>query len=70
MKLAVEINEAIRRGFIEAPYKIPVITWAKLLAQKVMNDPLTMSTSKNLVSSIGSKRGLKLLVLKFTRESY
>jgi hypothetical protein len=35
----VEINEAIRRGFIEAPYKIPVTTWAKLLVRKIINDP-------------------------------
>jgi hypothetical protein len=27
-------------------------------------------TSKNLVSSIGSKRGLKLLISKLTRETY
>jgi hypothetical protein len=70
LKLAVEINEAIGRGFIEAPYKIPVIIWAKLLVQKMISDPLTKLTSKNLVSSIGGKRGLKLLVLKFMRESY
>jgi len=30
------------------PYKIPVYTWAKLLVQKVLRDPLTRSTSKNL----------------------
>ena len=70
MKLAVEINEAIRRGFIEAPYKIPVTTWAKLLVEKVVGDPLTRSTSRNLLMTFGGKRGLKLLTSKFTRESY
>jgi hypothetical protein len=66
----VEINEAIRRGFIEAPYKIPVITWAKLLVEKVVGDPLTRLTSRNLLMAFGSRRGLKLLISKFTRESY
>jgi len=70
LNIAVKINEAIEKGLIEAPYKIPVTTWAKLLVRKIMNDPLTRSTSKNLVSSIGSKRGLKLLRSKFTRETY
>ena len=66
----MKINEAIEKGLFEAPYKIPVITWTKLLVQKITNDPLTRSTSKNLVSSIGSKRGLKLLRSKFTRDYY
>jgi len=66
----LSINEAIEKGLIEAPYKIPVTTWAKLLVRKIINDPLTRSTSKNLVSSIGSKRGLKLLKSKFIRETY
>jgi hypothetical protein len=66
----VKINEAIEKGLIEAPYKIPVTTWAKLLVRKIVNDPLTRSTSKNLVSSVGSMRGLKLLRSKFTRETY
>jgi hypothetical protein len=70
LNLAMKINEAIEKGLFEAPYKIPVITWTKLLVQKITNDPLTRSTSKNLVSSIGSKRGLKLLRSKFTRDYY
>jgi hypothetical protein len=70
LNLAVKINEAIEKGLIEAPYRIPVVTWTKLLAQKIVNDPLTRSTSKNLVSSIGSKRGLKLLISKLIRETY
>ena len=70
LELAVKINEAFEKGFIEAPYKIPVITWTKLLVRRIVNDPLIRSTSKNLVSSIGSKRGLKLLKSKFTRETY
>jgi hypothetical protein len=70
LNIAMKINEAIEEGFIEAPCKIPVITWAKLLVRKIINDPLTRSTSKNLVSSIGSRRGLKLLRSKFTRETY
>jgi hypothetical protein len=70
LNLAVKINEAFEKGLIEAPYKIPVITWTKLLVRKIINDPLTRSTSKNLVSSVGSKRGLKSLVSKLTRETY
>jgi hypothetical protein len=70
LNLAMEINEAIEKGLIEAPYRIPVVTWTKLLVQKIINDPLTRSTSKNLVSSIGSKRGLKLLISKLTRGTY
>lgn len=62
LNLAVKINEAFEKGLTEAPYKIPIITWTKLLVQKIINDPLTRSTSKNLVSSIGSKRGLKSLI--------
>jgi len=58
----VKINEAFEKGLTEAPYKIPIITWTKLLVQKIINDPLTRLTSKNLVSSIGSKRGLKSLI--------
>lgn len=70
LNIAVKINEGIEEGLIEAPYKIPVTTWTKLLVQKVVGDPLTRSTSKNLVSSIGSKRRLKSLVSKLTRETY
>jgi hypothetical protein len=70
LNLVVKINEVIEKGLIEAPYKIPVTTWAKLLVRKIVNDPLTRSTSKNLVSSVGSMRGLKLLRSKFTRETY
>jgi hypothetical protein len=66
----VKINEAFKKGLIEAPYKISVITWTKLLVRRIVNDPLTRSTSKNLVSSVGSERGLKLLVSKLTRENY
>ncbi|MCC6019217.1 MAG: hypothetical protein LM601_09320 [Candidatus Verstraetearchaeota archaeon] len=70
LNLVVKINEAFEEGLVEAPYKIPVTTWAKLLVRKIINDPLTRSTSKNLVSPIGSKRGLKLLKSKFIRETY
>ena len=58
----MKINEAFEKGLFEALYKISVITWTKLLVQKIINDPLTRLTSKNLVSSIGSKRGLKSLI--------
>jgi hypothetical protein len=70
LRLAIKLNEAISKGLIETPYKIPLPTWANLLIQKILNDPLTRSTSKNLVMALGSKRGLKSLISKFTRESY
>ena len=70
LEFAIKINDAIDKGLIEVPYKIPVYTWAKLLVQKVLRDPLTRSTSKNLVRVLGTRRGIELLKSKFTRESY
>jgi len=70
LKLAIKLNEAISRGLVETPYKIPLRIWANLLIQKILKDPQTRSTSKNLVVALGSKCGLKLLISKFTRESY
>jgi hypothetical protein len=70
LRLAIKLNEAISRGLVETPYKIPLRIWANLLIQKILRDPQTRSTSKNLVVALGSKRGLKLLISKFTRESY
>jgi hypothetical protein len=70
LELAIKINDAIENGLVEAPYKIPVHTWTKLLAQKILRDPLARSTSKNPVKTLGTKRGIKLLKSKLTRESY
>jgi len=70
LEFAVKLNDAIENGLVEAPYKIPVHTWTKLLAQKILRDPLARSTSKNLVKTLGTKRGIKLLKSKFVRESY
>jgi hypothetical protein len=70
LELAIKINDAIENGLVEAPYKIPMHTWAKLLVQKFLRDPLTGSTSKNLIKSLGTKRGIKSLNSKLTRESY
>jgi hypothetical protein len=70
LELAIKINDAIENGLVEAPYKISMHTWAKLLVQKVLRDPLTRSTSKNLIKTLGTKRGIKSLNSKLTRESY
>jgi hypothetical protein len=70
LEFAIKLNDAIKNGLVEAPYRIPVHTWTKLLAQKVLRDPLARSTSKNLVKTLGTKRGIKLLKSKLTRESY
>ena len=70
LRLAIKLNEAISKGLVETPYKIPLRIWANLLIQKILKDPQTRSTSKNLVVALGSKRGLKLLISKFMRESY
>jgi hypothetical protein len=70
LRLATKLNEAIGKGLVETSYKIPLRIWANLLIQKILKDPQTRSTSKNLVMALGSKRGLKLLISKFTRESY
>jgi hypothetical protein len=70
LELAIKINDAIENGLVEAPYKIPVYTWTKLLVQKVLRDPVTRSTSKNLIKTLGTKRGIELLNSKLTRESY
>jgi len=70
LRLATKLNEAIGKGLVETPYKIPLHIWANLLAQKILEDPLTRSTSRNLLMAIGSRHGLNLLISKFTRESY
>jgi hypothetical protein len=70
LKLAIKLNEAISKGLVETPYKIPLHTWANLLIQKILKDPQTRSTSKNLIMTLLSKRGPELLISKFTRESY
>ena len=70
LEFAIKINDAIENGLVEAPYKIPMHTWTKLLVQKVLRDPLTRSTSKNLIKSLETKRAIKLLKSKLTRESY
>ena len=70
LRFAIKLNDAIGGGLIEAPYKIPLPTWANMLTQKILKDPLARSTSRDLLMAFGSKRGLKLLVSKFMRESY
>jgi len=70
LEFAIKINDAIENGLVEAPHKIPVHTWTKLLVQKFLRDPLTRSTCKNLIKYLGTKRGIGLLNSKLTRESY
>jgi len=70
LELAIKINDAVENGLVEVPYKIPMHTWARLLVQKVSRDPLTRSTCKNLIKTLGTKRGIKSLNSKLTRESY
>jgi hypothetical protein len=70
LRFATRLNEAISKGLIETPYKIPLLTWADLLTRKILKDPQTRSTIKNLITILGSTRKLKLLTSKFTRESY
>jgi len=70
LELAVKINETIENGLVEAPYKISMHTWTKLLTQKFLRDPLTRSTCKNLIKTLLTKRGIKSLKSKLTRESY
>jgi hypothetical protein len=70
LRFAIKFNEAISKGLVETPYKIPLPTWANLLTWKILTDPQTRSTTKNLIMMLGTKRGLRLLASKFTRESY
>jgi hypothetical protein len=70
LKFATKLNEAISKGLVETPYKIPLLTWSDLLTRKILKDPQTRSTIKNLITILGSRRKLKLLTSKFTRESY
>jgi len=70
LRFATKFNEAISKGLVETPYKIPLPTWTNLLTRKILKDPQTRSTIKNLITILGSRRRLKLLTSKFTRESY
>jgi hypothetical protein len=70
LRFATKLNEAISKGLIETPYKIPLLAWADLLTRKILKDPQTTLTIKNLITILGSRRKLKLLTSKFTRESY
>jgi hypothetical protein len=51
LEFAIKLNDAIENGLVEVPCKIPLYTWTKLLAQKILRDPLSkvnkQKSSKN-----------------------
>ncbi len=65
-----KLNKAVEEGLVELPYRIPLPTWMKLWSSKAFSDRLTRSTIRNAFKALASRRGLKLLKSKLTRETY
>jgi hypothetical protein len=70
LKIAINLNEKIRLGILETPYKIPLLTWLAILTRKLRKDSLTRATSINMLKTLVNKRSGKLLTSKLTRETY
>jgi hypothetical protein len=70
LKIAINLNEKIRLGILETPYKIPLLTWLAILTRKIQTDSLTRTTSINMLKTLVNKRAGKLLTSKLTRETY
>jgi hypothetical protein len=70
LKIAINLNEKIRLGILETPYKIPLQTWLAILTRKLRIDSLTRATPINMLKTLVNKRAGKLLASKITRETY
>ncbi len=70
VKQAFKLSREIELGLIEAPHKIFLPTWLKLLATKFISDPWTRATSLNAIRFLAIPRLGKLVVSRLTRESY
>jgi hypothetical protein len=70
LKVAINLNEKIRLGTLETPYKIPLPTWLAILTRKLRRDSLTRTTSINMLKTLVNKRAGKLLTSKLMRETY
>jgi len=70
LKAAINLNRKISLGLLETPHKIPLPLWLAMLMQKFQSDTLTKATSIGILKTLTSKRAGKLLMSKFTRETY
>jgi hypothetical protein len=70
LKVAINLNEKIRLGILETPYKIPLPTWLAILTRKLRRDSLMRVTSINMLKTLINKRAGKLMMSRLTRETY
>lgn len=67
---ALKLLRRVELGLIETPYKIPFPTWIKLLTSKFISDSKTRVTSLNTVRFLANPKLGKLILSRFTRETY
>lgn len=70
LKLAIVLNENIKRGFLETPYKLPYPLLCRLMASKFLNDKLTRVTSLNIFKKMRDPRIGKLILTRLLRSTY
>lgn len=68
--MSLQIIKKTGEGMVTLPYKIPVGKWITLLASKIVKDRNTRGTLPNLLYAARDKRFGKLIIDKFTRETY
>lgn len=70
LELATRLNERIESSSLSMPYKIPAPLWFLLLSRKLCADPLTRATLPSVLKTVRSPRMGRLILSKFTRQSY
>ncbi|MEM3694078.1 MAG: hypothetical protein QXI39_08695 [Candidatus Bathyarchaeia archaeon] len=70
LDLAVKLNDLIERGIIKTPHKLSMTTWIKLFGQKIIEDPLSRVTCKNLIGILMSSHGIEKIKSKMIRRTY
>jgi len=70
LELALNLNRAVEKGFLQMPYRLPLPAWIILLLRKLCSDHLTRATSINLLKAMQDPLAGKRIISKLTRRTY
>jgi hypothetical protein len=70
LESSVKINELIRKGLVNTPYRVPPPMWIPLTLYKFHADCLTRATSFNILRTLRDKRLGAMTISRLTRKTY
>ena len=66
-----DICRAIGAGYVEAPYKLGIVTATRILSEKLAKDPIFRATTINIIKYILKQRDIGTRILsRILRRSY